>query len=53
MQSAILVRNYSICCEGKRQAGAAAMTLVLRTKVCVLECLLSKGRKYFGESDCT
>ena len=33
--------------------GAAAMTLVLRAKVCVLECLLSRGQKYFEESDRT
>ena len=53
MQSAVLVRNYSICCEGERQVGGTAMTLVLRAKVCVLECLLSKRWKYFGESDRT
>ena len=51
MQSVVPVRNYSICCEGERRVGATIMMLVLRAKICVLECLLSRGRKYFGEFD--
>ena len=47
----VLVRDCRFCCEDGQRVGIVAMTLVLRVEVCMLEYLLSGGRKFFAESN--